>query len=85
MAAECSGTHRSSAAATSHSRCTIAGQKSWMPELARDGVSLRWIAGWGARYQALAWGSIELAVRHREADDLGGSTVLVRINGLLPR
>jgi hypothetical protein len=33
------------------------------------------------RYQALDWGSIELAVRHREGDDLSGSTVMVRVNG----
>jgi len=35
------------------------------------------------RYQALSWGSIELDVRHREGDDLGGSTVMVRVNGVL--
>jgi hypothetical protein len=44
---------------------------------------LRRDRGWGVRYQALSWGSIELDVRHREADDVGGSTVMVRVNGVL--
>ncbi len=66
-------------------RTTLVGDLSWLPELDGHRVSLRWIAGWGVRYQALAWGSIELAVRHRGGDDLGGSTVLVRVNGRLGR
>ncbi|MCE9575751.1 MAG: hypothetical protein K8W52_21555 [Deltaproteobacteria bacterium] len=66
-------------------RTTLVGDLSWLPELDGNRVTLRWIAGWGVRYQALAWGSIELAVRHRGGDDLGGSTVLVRVNGRLGR
>jgi len=53
---------------------------SWTP--ADDGA-VGWVGGWGVRYQALDWGSIELAVRHREGDDLDGATVLVRVAGVL--
>jgi hypothetical protein len=53
---------------------------SWAPD---DDGAVRWVGGWGVRYQALDWGSIELAVRHREGDDLDGATVLVRVAGVL--
>ena len=55
----------------------------WVPRMEPDDVTLEWLAGWGVRYQALWWGSIELAVRHREDEGLSQSTVLVRINGVL--
>jgi len=42
-----------------------------------------WRAHWGIRYQALSWGSIELGVRHREAEEIGRSTVMVRVNGVV--
>lgn len=49
-------------------------------------IVLEWVAGWGVRYQAFAWGAIELAVRHRENEGLGDSTVMVRVQGVfLPR
>jgi hypothetical protein len=64
-------------------RTTLMGDIAWEPELdATAGPKLRWIAGWGVRYQALDWASIELAVRHRETEDLGGSTVMVRVNAV---
>lgn len=47
--------------------------------------TLRLLAGLGARYQALDWGSIELDVRYREGDGLAGMVVMVRINGVFPR
>jgi hypothetical protein len=53
---------------------------SWAPD---DDGQVGWVGGWGVRYQALPWGSIELAVRHREGDDLDGATVLVRVAGVL--
>jgi hypothetical protein len=56
-----------------------------MPQIEMATAKLRWIGGWGVRYQALSWGSIELEVRHREGDGLRGSTVLVRVNGAFPR
>jgi hypothetical protein len=43
---------------------------------------LEWVAGWGVRYQAFEWGAIELAVRHRENEGLGDSTVMVRVQGV---
>jgi hypothetical protein len=63
-------------------RTTLLGDVAWIPELEPTGARLRWIGGWGARYQALSWGSIELEVRHREGDGLSGSTVVVRLNGV---
>ncbi len=56
---------------------------TWMPRLAPDEVVLEWVAGAGVRYQALTWGSIELAVRNREDDGLRGTTVMVRLNGVV--
>lgn len=63
-------------------RTTIVGDIQWQPELARPAPAARWVLGYGVRYQALAWGSIELAVRVRQDDGIGGSTVLVRVNGV---
>jgi hypothetical protein len=67
-------------------RTTVLADLSWVPEFRRgdDGeydVELRWLGGWGIRYQALSWGSIELGVRHREGEGLSDSTVFVRVNG----
>ncbi len=62
-------------------RTTLMGDLAWEPELdATTAPTLRWLAAWGVRYQALDWASIELAVRHREGEDLGGSTVMIRVN-----
>jgi len=55
---------------------------AWVALLHADAARPEWLAGWGVRYQALPWGSIELAVRHREDEGLGDSTVLVRVNGV---
>jgi hypothetical protein len=65
-------------------RTTVLGDLSFSPELG-DAAAVRWHAAWGIRYQALAWGSIELAVRHGQDDGLAGSTVMVRVNGMLDR
>ncbi len=47
-------------------------------------VDLEWAAGVGVRYNALRdWGAIELAVRVREDEGLGDTTVMVRVNGVL--
>ncbi len=66
-------------------RTTVLLDFSWVPEFrqadATTAVDLTWLAGWGIRYQALSWGSIELAIRHRENEGLADSTVLVRVNG----
>lgn len=65
-------------------RTTLLGDLAWEPRFEPTRPELEWLAGWGVRYQALRWGSIELDVRHREGEGLAGSTVLVRINGVLP-
>ena len=45
-----------------------------------QGPSLGWMLGIGVRYQAFSWASVELAVRARQGEDLGASTVMVRVN-----
>jgi hypothetical protein len=66
-------------------RSTFLADVSHVAELEPTAAHVRWIGAWGARYQALSWGSIELAVRHRGADELADTTVLVRLNGVFPR
>jgi hypothetical protein len=53
----------------------------WQPEFRSDGPELVGTGGFGVRYQALSWGSAELAVRvgTGEAVDLGA---IVRLNGV---
>jgi hypothetical protein len=67
-------------------KTTLMGDVAWMPRLesdaAGDRVALEWVAGWGVRYQAFAAGSVELAVRHREDEGLGDSTVMLRMTGV---
>jgi hypothetical protein len=65
-------------------RSSLLGDIAWEPTLdAERGPQLGWMLGIGVRYQALAWASVELAVRAREGEDLGASTVLVRVNAWL--
>lgn len=63
-------------------RTTVLADVMWVPRLEPDRVQLEWLAGWGVRYQAMSWASIELAVRHRQDEGLQESTVLVRVNGV---
>ena len=55
---------------------------AFVPRLERTGVALEWVAGWGVRYQAYTWGAIDLAVRHRQGDELGDTTVMMRLTGV---
>lgn len=64
-------------------RTSLLADVAWVPKMEPDDVTTEWVAGWGVRYQALWWGSIELAVRHREDEGLAQSTVLIRVNGVL--
>jgi hypothetical protein len=62
-------------------KSTLLGDIAWEPELdAMQGSSLAWVLGIGVRYQAFSWASVELAVRTRQDEGPGGSTVMVRIN-----
>jgi hypothetical protein len=63
-------------------RSSLLGDLAWLPELEARGPALRWMFGIGVRYQAFSWASIELAVRARQGEDLGGSTVMVRVNAV---
>jgi hypothetical protein len=65
-------------------RSSLLGDIAWEPTLdAQRGPTLGWMLGIGVRYQALPWASVELAVRAREAEDLGASTVMIRLNTVL--
>jgi hypothetical protein len=64
-------------------RSSLIGDLAWVPSLAAPAApSLGWMLGIGVRFQALPWASVELAVRAREAEDLGASTVLLRVNAV---
>ena len=64
-------------------RTTLLADMAWLPELRTTGtIEQEWVADWGVRYQAFRWGSVELAVRHREDEGLDGSTVMVRFNAI---
>src|SRR2546421_3515031 len=71
-------------------KTTLMGDIAWLPRYQPDdpatmlsGNTPEWLIGWGVRYQALTWGSIELDVRHRQDEGLSDSTVMVRVNGVL--
>jgi hypothetical protein len=70
-------------------KTTLMGDIAYVPlvqNTAIPDIDVEYLIGWGVRYQAFEWGSIELAVRHREAEGLGDSTVMVRVNGVfLPK
>jgi hypothetical protein len=67
-------------------RSSLLGDIAWEPNLdAQNGPYLGWLLGIGVRYQAFEWASVELAVRARQGEDLGASTVLVRVNAQLWR
>lgn len=64
-------------------RTSLMADVAWTPVVDAGDASLRYVTGIGARYQAFGWSSIELAVRHREGDDLDQTTFVVRLNGVL--
>jgi hypothetical protein len=67
-------------------RSSLLGDIAWQPELAgARRPTLGWLLGIGVRYQALAWASVELAVRARQGEELGASTVVFRVNAVLSR
>jgi len=64
-------------------RSSLLGDLAWEPSLdAQHGPTLAWMLGLGVRYQALRWASIELAVRARQSEELGASTVMIRVNAI---
>ena len=63
-------------------RTSLMGDFSYSARLETAAPVTEWVAGWGVRYQALRWASIELAVRHRDDEALRDSTVLLRVNGI---
>lgn len=60
-------------------RSSLIGDLAWQPAAIGDG-KLAWLLGIGVRYQALPWAGVELAVRARQAESLGDSTVQLRVN-----
>jgi hypothetical protein len=64
-------------------RSSLLGDLAWEPTLdAARGPALGWLFGVGVRYQAFTWASVELAVRARQAEELGAATVMVRVNAM---
>ena len=63
-------------------KTSLCGDIAWVPRLEPTKIQLEWAASWGVRYQAVAWGAIELFVRHREDGALADSTVLMRVHGV---
>jgi hypothetical protein len=66
-------------------KTTLLADLAWVPRLEHDAPVLEWLGGIAVRYQAFPWGSIDLTFRHREAEGLGASTVLVRVDGVWER
>ncbi|HEY4183183.1 MAG TPA: hypothetical protein VGM90_40445 [Kofleriaceae bacterium] len=66
-------------------RTTVLADMAWAPQISPTEIDLKWLAGWGVRYQAFAWGSVELAVRHRQDEGLGQSDVMIRMNGVFTK
>jgi hypothetical protein len=67
-------------------RTTLLADLAWVPLLTPTAApSLEWVAGWGARYDALGWGAIELLIRNRQAEGIGDLTAMVRLNGVWGR
>lgn len=64
-----------------HPRSSLIGDVAWVPSLV-GAPDLGWVLGIGVRFQAVRWASVELAVRAREAEELGASTVLLRLNAV---
>jgi hypothetical protein len=63
-------------------RSSLIGDVAWQPSLDATDPKLAWLLGIGVRFQALPWASIELAVRARQAEALGDSTVILRVNAV---
>lgn len=62
---------------------TVVVDVAYVPLVRANAPDLEWVAGAGVRYNALRdWGAIELAVRVREDEGLGDTTVMVRLNGV---
>jgi hypothetical protein len=64
-------------------RSSLLGDVAWEPTLdAEHGPAPGWMLGIGVRYQAFSWASVELAVRARQGEELGASTVMIRVNAI---
>jgi len=65
-------------------RTTVLAELAWAPTVVATTPRLDARFGWGVRYQALSWATIDLVVRHREAAGLEGSTVMLRAAIVVP-
>lgn len=66
-------------------RSSLMADLMYLPRLEPDRIEQEWVAGVGVRYQALAWGAVELGVRHRQDAGLADLTVMIRVNGVWDR
>jgi hypothetical protein len=62
-------------------KTTLMADLAWQPVFEPSEPRLRYLFGWGVRYQALSWGAIELDVRHRE-NEMTAPIVMVRVNAV---
>lgn len=61
-------------------RTSLLLEGSYGPTVIGGRPRLDWRLGWGARYRAGAWSTIDLVVRNRQDAGLAGSTVMVRLS-----
>lgn len=61
-------------------RTSLLLEGSYGPSVIGGIPRLDWRLGWGARYRAGSWSTIDLVVRNRQDAGLAGSTVMVRLS-----
>lgn len=61
-------------------RTSLLLEGSYGPTVVDGRPRLDWRLGWGARYRAGSWSTIDLVVRNRQEAGLAGSTVMVRLS-----
>ena len=66
-------------------RTTLSTDAQFVPELGPTAAETtrRWLFTWGVRYRAFAWGAIELAVKHRQNEQLDDAAVMLRMSARL--
>lgn len=68
-------------------KTSLAADVQWTPELGPTAgeTGRRWLFAWGVRYRAFPWSAIELAVKHRQGDDLSDAAIMVRLMTVLSK
>jgi hypothetical protein len=66
-------------------RSSLMADLMYVPRFEPDRIAEEWVAGMGVRYQALAWGAVELGIKHRQDAGLADLTVMIRVHGVWDR